>query len=194
MWIKMQQSVSYFPCSLHQNPEVDVYIEVFSFPFYFSGIFSFILGESYHHTLQVLQVILPCMCCPQLCLTLFYPTDCSPPGSSVSGIFQARILELVAISFSRGSPWPRDRTHVSCVSKQILYQCGKPLGSPYSPLTPQIFMEVSVISEDIQSFYNICPNSKFLIISITAKKLKKQSGDFHSSNTSNGFVSTNSLC
>ena len=39
--------------------------------------------------------------------------DCNPPGSSVHGILQARILEWVAIPFSRGSSWPRDRTHVS---------------------------------------------------------------------------------
>ena len=39
--------------------------------------------------------------------------DCSPPGSSVHGILQARILEWVAISFPRGSSRPRDRTHVS---------------------------------------------------------------------------------
>ena len=41
---------------------------------------------------------------------------CSLPDSSVLGISQARILEWVAISFSRRSSWPRDRTHVSCVS------------------------------------------------------------------------------
>ena len=40
--------------------------------------------------------------------------DCSPPGSSVHGISWAKILEWVAISFSRGSCQPRDRTHVSC--------------------------------------------------------------------------------
>ena len=39
--------------------------------------------------------------------------DCSLPGSSVHGIFQARVLEWVAIAFSRGSSWPRDRTQVS---------------------------------------------------------------------------------
>ena len=49
----------------------------------------------------------------QSCLTLCYPVDCSPPGSSVHGILQARILEWVAISFSRGSSQPRDRTPVS---------------------------------------------------------------------------------
>ena len=42
--------------------------------------------------------------------------DCSPPGSSVHGISQARMLERVAISFSRRSSWPRDRTWVSCVA------------------------------------------------------------------------------
>ena len=49
------------------------------------------------------------------CLAL-RPHDYSPPGSSVHGISQARILEQVAISFSRGSFPPRDRTHVSCIA------------------------------------------------------------------------------
>ena len=49
----------------------------------------------------------------QLGLTLFDPMDCSPLGSSVHGILQARILEWVTISFSGGSSWPRDRTWVS---------------------------------------------------------------------------------
>ena len=42
----------------------------------------------------------------QLCLTLYNPTDCTPPGFSVHGVFQARILEWVAISFSRHLPDP----------------------------------------------------------------------------------------
>ena len=49
----------------------------------------------------------------QSCPTLCDPMDCSLPGSSVHGIFQARILEWAAISFSRGSSQPRDRTRVS---------------------------------------------------------------------------------
>ena len=52
------------------------------------------------------------------------PIDCKPPGSSVHGISQLRILEWVAISFSRGSSWPRDWTHVYCISRQILYHLG----------------------------------------------------------------------
>ena len=52
----------------------------------------------------------------QLCLTLCDSTDCSPPGSSVHGILQARILEWVAIPFSRGSSQPRDQTPVAYAS------------------------------------------------------------------------------
>ena len=51
----------------------------------------------------------------QSCLTLCDPMDYSPPGSSVLGIFQAIVLEWIAISFSRGSSRPRDRTWVSHV-------------------------------------------------------------------------------
>ena len=51
----------------------------------------------------------------QSCPTLCNPMDCSLPRFSVHGIFQARIPEWVAISFSRGSSQPRDRTQVSCI-------------------------------------------------------------------------------
>ena len=55
-------------------------------------------------------------------LTLGDPTDCSPPGSSVHGIFQARILEWVALPSSRGLSQPRDRAHdsyVSCIGRPL---------------------------------------------------------------------------
>ena len=56
------------------------------------------------------------------CVRLFCdPVDCSPPGSSVHEISQARLLEWIAISCSKGSSSPRDRTHVSCIGRQILY-------------------------------------------------------------------------
>ena len=54
-----------------------------------------------------------CSVIAQSCLTLCYPMDCSLPGFSIHGIFQARIPEWVAISFSRRSSQPRDRTQVS---------------------------------------------------------------------------------
>ena len=56
----------------------------------------------------------------QLCPILSNSMDCSPPGSSVHGILQARILEWVAISSSRGSSQPRDQTCVSCIKGGFL--------------------------------------------------------------------------
>ena len=60
----------------------------------------------------------------QSCPTLCNPMDCSLPGSSVHGILQARILEWVAISFSRGSSRPRDRTQVSCIVGRRVVELG----------------------------------------------------------------------
>ena len=68
---------------------------------------------------------LPCCCClvTKSCLTLCNPMDCSPTGPYVHRILQARILKWVAISSSRRSSWHRDRTHVSCTGRRILYHC-----------------------------------------------------------------------
>ena len=65
-----------------------------------------------------------CVLCAQLCPTLCDRMDGSPPGSPVPEISQARILEWVALSFSRGSSPPRDQTRVSwisCISRWILF-------------------------------------------------------------------------
>ena len=62
----------------------------------------------------------------QSCLTPCDPVDCSLPGSSVHEILQTRILEQAAISYSKGLSWPKDQTHVSCISclgRWILYHC-----------------------------------------------------------------------
>ena len=70
----------------------------------------------------------------KLCQTLCDPMDCSQPGSSDQGIFQARTLERVASSSSRGSSQPRDRTcvsYVSCIGRQIHYHQHHP-GSPHN--------------------------------------------------------------
>ena len=68
----------------------------------------------------------------QSCQTLCDPTDCSLPGSSVHGISWARILERVAIFFSRGSSRPRDGTHVSCTAGRLYTaeSAGKPASYP----------------------------------------------------------------
>ena len=78
--------------------------------------------------------------------------DCVLWGPSIHGILQARILERVAISFSRGSSWPRDRTWVSCIANRCFYglshqgianSCQSQLSIPsllqsFSPWQPQI--------------------------------------------------------
>ena len=72
----------------------------------------------YQCKLMILYIhIYVCYCLvAKFCLTHLRPMDCSSPGSSVHGISQARILEWVAISFSRGSSWPRDQTQVDCIT------------------------------------------------------------------------------
>ena len=57
----------------------------------------------------------------QSCPTLCDPVGCSPPGSSDYGIFQARILEWVAMPSPRASSQPRDGNRISCIGRQIPY-------------------------------------------------------------------------
>ena len=66
----------------------------------------------------------------QSCLTLCHPMDSSPPGSSAHGILQARILQWVAISFSRGSSQPRDWTWFSCIASRffMVWATGREIG------------------------------------------------------------------
>ena len=62
-----------------------------------------------------------CCCCLVVKLYLCNPVDCSQPGFSFHGIFQARILEWAAVSFSRETSPPRDQTCVSCIGMWVLY-------------------------------------------------------------------------
>ena len=57
----------------------------------------------------------------QLCLTLCSPMDCSPPGSSVQRILQAKMLEWGAMSSSRGSSQSKGQTLISCIGRWVLY-------------------------------------------------------------------------
>ena len=80
--------------------------------------------------------VLVAQSCPILC----DPMDCSPPGSSVHGILQARTLEWIAIPFSRRSSQPRDQTQVSCIGRWILYHLShqeRQFPDAYSKLTSQ---------------------------------------------------------
>ena len=92
----------------------------------------------------------------QSCLTLCDPMDVSPPGSSVHGILQTRILEQVAISYSRGSSQPRDRTcstFVSCIGRQVLY-LHHHLGRPYKRYTTVYTINNCVIKIIVMNDYN----------------------------------------
>ena len=78
----------------------------------------------------------------QLCLTLCYPMDCSPPGFSVHGILQARTLEWVAISSPRGSSQTRDQTlvtYVSCMAGRFCITSAIKEGSPNISVLLSIF-------------------------------------------------------
>ena len=81
--------------------------------------------KHYYKTFQGKGGLCVSVClCAQLCLPLCDPMDYSPPGSSVHGIFQARMLEWVVISCSGGCSQHRNQTcvfWVSCIGRQILY-------------------------------------------------------------------------
>ena len=86
---------------------------------------------------RMINFLLKWMCTcsvAQLCPTLCAPMD-SLPGSAVHGIFQARILEQLSISYSRGSSWPRNWTHVSHVSS--VSWVGRQFFNTVSPGKPQ---------------------------------------------------------
>ena len=78
-------------------------------------ISSFFNGWIIFHYISVVVYLLSCV---QLFVTSW--TDCRLSGSSVHGISQARIMAWVAISFPRGSSWPRDWRRVSCIGRWIL--------------------------------------------------------------------------
>ena len=98
--------------------------------------------------------------CAQLCLTLCDPMDSSAPGSSVLGIFLARILEWVVISSSRGSSRPMDQTGISCVSctgEWILYHWATWEAQQYS-LSPLHMKEFC--SDSAFICFNISPSNE----------------------------------
>ena len=106
------------------KPPVSVLVEFSDFPALHAALNDFclcnILSKIY---LLVLLTNAPKVkaLVTRLCPALFDPMDCSPPGPSVRGILQARILEWVAVPFSRGSSQLRDRIHVSSIGGRILY-------------------------------------------------------------------------
>ena len=103
--------------------------------------------------------VTPCtLILTQSCLTLCDPVDCSPPGSSVHGILQARVLEWVAMPSSRGSSWLSNWTYISCVFCIAGgFFTTEPPGKP--PVTPWWFNHL-VTSNSLRP-YGLSP-AKFL--------------------------------
>ena len=93
-----------------------------------------------------------CYCCllTKSCLTLCDPMDWSSSGSSVHGILQARIEKWVAISYFRRSSWPKDQTHISCISctgRHVLYHA--PPGKPRKTrVTQKIILQLRTKARD----------------------------------------------
>ena len=108
------------------SPQISLYFILSSLQ---KGVIRHISGLELRRTEHVVDrgayILCACVCAQLLShVWLCNSMDCSPPGSSVHGILQARIREWVAIYDSKGSSPPRDRTHASCVSsicKWIIY-------------------------------------------------------------------------
>ena len=132
MFIIQNGFVNQLPRDLNPKVSLDITITTTMFREFQGNEKHFLrlaLGQMLAHIISLMQddtifiVICVCVCVcvcvcevTQSCPTLCDPVDCSPPGSSVHGILQARILEWVAISFSKGSSQPRDRTQVFCIA------------------------------------------------------------------------------
>ena len=122
--------------------------------------------------LWVVTVATACCCLvAKSCPTFCDPMDYSPPSLSLHGIFQTRILEWVATSFSRGSSWPGDWTHISCISSFTTEPPGKPTTTATRPLKTNynslkekviwllIILSVPVTFQCLHSFKTLTPES-----------------------------------
>ena len=100
-------------------------------------------------------------CClvAKSCPTLCTPMDCSPPGSTVHGILQARLPEWVVISSSRASSQPRDQTHIFCIGRWILFLPLSNLEAPlYIVLVPNDLCSFTTTHGILWHYHRICPD------------------------------------
>ena len=123
--------------------------------------FSFISWEIHlmrEEQKEMTKLITLCICVHAQsfsCVTLCNLIDCSPLDSAVHGLLQAKIVEWVAISSSRGSSWPRDQTHVSWTGRQILYHWATWESSRYAYKYGRILLMIC-ISHFSCSVVSIC--------------------------------------
>ena len=110
-------------------------------------------------TVLYIACVCACVCvCPVMSDSLRPWTVCSPPSSSVHGIFQARILEWVTISSSRGSSWPRDQTcfsYISCIGRWILH--------PLRNTRSQLFQHYLLKRPSFAHWITLAPLMKFVL-------------------------------
>ena len=108
--------------------------------------------------------ILSCCCClvTKSCLTLCNFMECNPSGSFVHRIFQARMLEWVFISFSRGSYWPRDQIHISWLASGFFVT--EPTGKPVINFLLDVWF-ANIFSQPVYCLFTL------LMISFAVKKL-----------------------
>ena len=122
-------------------------------------------------------------CCSvtQSCPSLCNPVDCSPPGSSVHEILQARILEWVAISFSRGASQPRDRTGSPALQADALSSEPPKISERYTHLNAE-FQRIA--RRDKKAFLSnqckeIVENNRMGKTRDLFKKIRYTKGTFH---------------
>ena len=119
----------HFPCSL--SDQLLLNIPSYSF---FGFLANPLLFLKYLGITICILIMCVCVLVALLCLTPCNLINCGLPGSSLYGISQARILEWVAISFSRGSSWHRDQTQVFCITGRFftIWAIGKSTLHSYS--------------------------------------------------------------
>ena len=117
----------------------------------------------------------------QSCPTLCDPMDCSLPGSSLHGILQARVLEWVATSFSRGSSQPRDRTQISHIPGRCfnLWATYTPVKKPNTWLANFLSEKISQLSKNVSQFtFTTYSCAKYIKVSHLIIGLAKKFGFF----------------
>ena len=107
----------------------------------------------------------------QSCLTLCDPMDCSLPGSSVHGIFKARVLEWVAISFSRGYSQPRNWIRVSWIAGEFFTTEKPPLKSTWQIIVSHKCFLNEEQTNELSWFYLLWGLCVFTCLSLTCSKL-----------------------
>ena len=127
-----------------------------------SNVIGICLDDSLPPLARWFSPSISCVLCvvTQSCLTLWNPTDCSPPGSSVHGILQARILEWVAMPSSRGSSQPSDQTQVSHIAGRFFtIWATKGLQVNNSETTIPLKTHSTSLTSDISWFRDIPQNT-----------------------------------